>query len=218
MSTEKRRAVFFDRDGTLMVDTHYCADPALVRVFPGVPEALRRIKDAGFAIFIITNQSGIGRGLITEAQYRAVEQEFLHQAGREWIDASYYCPDVPGVASDCRKPEPGMVLEAAAAYRIDLAGSYFVGDKSIDVECGKRAGTRTVLVLTGGGSAPRLCRRSYLPRRGGSGGSDFGRAGLDPDFQTTWIHSGVRISCAARSKLHRSPFSVCCAVTKPCSR
>lgn len=152
MPTDLRRAVFFDRDGTLMEDTHYCRDAALVRVFPGVRDALRRLKEAGFGVFIVTNQSGIGRGLISEAQYRAVEEEFLRQAGGDSIDASYYCPDVPGVASDCRKPEPGMVLRAAAAHHIDLAASYFVGDKSIDIECGRRAGTRTVLVLTGYGS------------------------------------------------------------------
>jgi D-glycero-D-manno-heptose 1,7-bisphosphate phosphatase len=150
MPTEKR-AVFFDRDGTLMEEAHYCADPVLVKVFPGVPEALRRLKEAGFGVFIITNQSGIGRGLITEAQYRAVEEEFLRQAGGDSVDASYYCPDAPGVPSKCRKPEPGMVLAAAEAHHIDLAGSYFVGDKSVDIECGRRAGTRTVLVLTGYG-------------------------------------------------------------------
>lgn len=155
MPTELRRAVFFDRDGTLMEDTHYCADPALVKVFPGVPEALHRLKESGFGVFIITNQSGIGRGLITEAQYAAVEDEFLRQAGRDWIDASYYCPDVPGVPSKCRKPEPGMVLAAAAEHHIDLAASYFVGDKSLDIECGRRAGTHTVLVMTGYGSEQR---------------------------------------------------------------
>ena len=155
MPGDGRRAVFFDRDGTLMEDAHYCGDPALVRVFPGVPEALRRLKEAGFSVFIITNQSGIGRGLITEAQYRAVHEEFLRQAGSEWIDASYYCPDAPGVASDCRKPAPGMVLAAAAEHHIDLAASYFVGDKSADIECGRRAGTRTVLVLTGYGAQQR---------------------------------------------------------------
>jgi D-glycero-D-manno-heptose 1,7-bisphosphate phosphatase len=152
MPTDKRRAVFFDRDGTLMEEAHYCGDPAMVKVFRGVPEALRRLKEAGFGVFIITNQSGIGRGLITEAQYREVEEEFLRQAGRDWIDASYYCPDAPGVPSNCRKPDPGMVLEAAAAHDIDLSASYFVGDKSIDIECGRRAGTRTVLVLTGYGT------------------------------------------------------------------
>ncbi|MCX6632605.1 MAG: HAD family hydrolase [Candidatus Solibacter sp.] len=147
-----RRAVFFDRDGTLMEDAHYCGDPVLVKVFPGVPDALRRLKEAGFGVFIVTNQSGIGRGLITEAQYRAVQEEFLRQAGRDSIDASFYCPDAPGAPSNCRKPEPGMVLAAAAAHDIDLAVSFFVGDKAADIECGRRAGTRTVLVLTGYGA------------------------------------------------------------------
>ena len=155
MPTDLRRAVFFDRDGTLMEDAHYCGDPALVRVFSGVPEALHRLKEAGFGVFIITNQSGIGRGLITEAQYRAVHEEFLRQAGRDSIDATYYCPDAPGLPSQCRKPEPGMVLTAAAEHHIELAASYFVGDKCADLECGRRAGTRTVLVLTGYGSEQR---------------------------------------------------------------
>ena len=76
-----RRAVFFDRDGTLMRDVHYCGDPAKVEVYPGVSGALRKLRMAGFATVIVSNQSGIGRGWITEAQYRAVEREFLHQAG-----------------------------------------------------------------------------------------------------------------------------------------
>ncbi len=147
-----RRAVFFDRDGTLMEDVHYCADPALVRVFPGVAAALQRLKGAGIGVFLITNQSGIGRGRITEQQYAAVHEEFLRQVGKDSIDAAYYCPDAPGVASSCRKPEPGMVLRAAAEHGIDLKASYFVGDKAGDIECGRRAGTRTILVLTGYGS------------------------------------------------------------------
>jgi D-glycero-D-manno-heptose 1,7-bisphosphate phosphatase len=149
------RAVFFDRDGTLMEDVHYCSDPADVRVFPGVPEALRRLKLAGFGVFLITNQSGIGRGLITEPQYAAVHREFLRQAGEASIDATYYCPDAPDIASACRKPEPGMVLRAAAEHGIDPGTSYFVGDKAADIECGRRAGTRTILVLTGYGAGAR---------------------------------------------------------------
>ena len=148
-----RPAVFFDRDGTLMEDAHYCADPALVRVFPGVPEALQRLRSAGFAIFVVTNQSGIGRGLLTEAQYHAVAAEFLRQAGPGLIDASYFCPDAPGVPSDCRKPETGMVMRAAVEFAVDLAASYFVGDKAADVECGRRAGIRSILVLTGYGAS-----------------------------------------------------------------
>jgi D-glycero-D-manno-heptose 1,7-bisphosphate phosphatase len=149
------RAVFFDRDGTLMEDAHYCADPADVHVFPGVPGALSLLKRAGFGIFLITNQSGIGRGLITEEQYATVQREFLRQAGEASIDATYYCPDAPDLPSSCRKPEPGMVLQAAADHAIDLSASYFVGDKAADIECGRRAGTRTILVLTGYGAAAR---------------------------------------------------------------
>jgi D-glycero-D-manno-heptose 1,7-bisphosphate phosphatase len=148
----RARAVFFDRDGTLMEEVHYCGDPARVRVFPGVPQALRKLKEAGFRTFIITNQSGIGRGLITEAQYRAVQEELLRQIGAGVVDAAYFCADPPTVPSTRRKPEPGMVLEAVADYDIDLARSYFIGDKSADIECGQRAGTRTILVLTGYGA------------------------------------------------------------------
>lgn len=145
------RAVFFDRDGTLMEEVHYCGNPRQVRVYAGVPAGLRKLKEAGFRTFIVTNQSGIGRGLFSEAQYRAVEEELLSQIGEGLIDASYFCPDVPGTASSRRKPEPGMLFEAAAQWDIDLASSYTVGDKAADVECGLRAGTKTILVLTGYG-------------------------------------------------------------------
>ncbi len=145
-------AVFLDRDGTLMEEVHYCADPARVRVYAGVPEALRKLREAGFLLFVVTNQSGIGRGLFTEAEYHGVQDELLRQLGPDLIDASYFCPDPPGSGSPRRKPEPGMVLEAAAEYGVDLPSSYFVGDKASDIECGRRAGTRTVLVLTGYGA------------------------------------------------------------------
>lgn len=154
------RAVFFDRDGTLMEEVHYCADPARVRVYPGVPDALRRLKEAGFRTFVITNQSGIARGLITLERYRAVQEEFLRQVGPGLVDATYFCPDAPDVSSTRRKPEPGMVLEAAAEFALDLPNSWLVGDKSADIECGLRAGTRTVLVLTGYGPEQN-CRPDF---------------------------------------------------------
>jgi D-glycero-D-manno-heptose 1,7-bisphosphate phosphatase len=116
---------------------------------------LRKARAAGFRTILITNQSGIGRGLMTEAQYRAVEAEFLKQIGQGSIDASYFCPDPPGVPSTRRKPEPGMVLEAAREHNLDLARSFFIGDKATDIECGRRAGTRTILVLTGYGPEQR---------------------------------------------------------------
>jgi D-glycero-D-manno-heptose 1,7-bisphosphate phosphatase len=157
------RAVFFDRDGVLMEEVHYCGDPARVKAFPGAGEALRRIRTAGFRTLIVSNQSGIGRGLITEAQYRAVEDELLRQIGPGLIDATYFCADPPGTPSLRRKPEPGMVLEAAADYGLDLARSFFVGDKSSDIECGRRAGTRTILVLTGYG-AQQNCAPDFTAR------------------------------------------------------
>jgi D-glycero-D-manno-heptose 1,7-bisphosphate phosphatase len=142
-------AVFVDRDGTIMEDADYCSDPKMVKIFSGVPESLRRLKSNGFKLIIITNQSGIGRGFFTLEQYRAVEAEVLRQLGNGLIDATYFCPDVPGQRSSCRKPEPGMILRAAREHRIDLSGSFFIGDKEVDAECGRNAGVRTIRVQTG---------------------------------------------------------------------
>ena len=142
-------AVFFDRDGTIMKDCDYCSDPKDVKIFPGVPEALRRLKSRGFKLIIITNQSVIGRGLMTVEQYRALEREVVRQLGGDLIDATYFCPDVPGQHSSCRKPAPGMILQAKQEHGIDLPRSFFIGDKEIDVECGRNAGVRTIRVQTG---------------------------------------------------------------------
>ena len=147
-----KRAVFFDRDGTLMEDAGYIRDPKLVRLYPGVTDAIRSLKAAGFLIFIVTNQAGIPRGLFTEAEYRAVQTEFLRQLGPALIDASYYCADHPDSPSTRRKPAPGMLLEAAAEFGIDLARSFMVGDKTLDIEAGKRAGAIAVQVKTGYGA------------------------------------------------------------------
>jgi D-glycero-D-manno-heptose 1,7-bisphosphate phosphatase len=141
-------AVFVDRDGTIMKDCDYCSDSKDVKIFPGVPEALRRLKARGFKLIVITNQSGIGRGLMTVEQYRAVETEVLRQLDG-LIEATYFCPDVPGQHSSCRKPAPGMILQAKGERGIDLSRSFFVGDKEIDVECGRNAGVRTIRVQTG---------------------------------------------------------------------
>jgi D-glycero-D-manno-heptose 1,7-bisphosphate phosphatase len=142
-------AIFVDRDGTIMQDTDYCSDPKQVQIFRGVPEALRRLKSNGFKLIIITNQSGIGRGLFTIDQYRAVEAEVLRQLGDGLIDSTYFCPDVPGQHSSCRKPAPGMILRATREHRINPARSFLIGDKEIDAECGRNAGVRTIRVQTG---------------------------------------------------------------------
>jgi D-glycero-D-manno-heptose 1,7-bisphosphate phosphatase len=142
-------AVFIDRDDTIMEDCGYCSDPKDVQIFPGVPQALRRLKSNGFKLIVITNQSGIGRGLFTLDQYRAVEAEVLRQLGDGLIDASYFCPDVPGQHSTHRKPAPGMIVEATREHQIDLSRSFLIGDKEIDVECAHNAGVRAIRVRTG---------------------------------------------------------------------
>ena len=146
---QKFAAAFFVRDGTLIHDADYCSDPKQVKIFDGVPAALRKLKQRGYKIIVITNQSGIGRGFFTEQQYRAVEAEVSRQIGGDLIDATYFCPDVPGQPSQCRKPAPGMVLQAAREHDVDLARSFFVGDKEIDAECAHNAGVRAIRVRTG---------------------------------------------------------------------
>jgi histidinol-phosphate phosphatase family protein len=145
----KSPAVFLDRDGTIMHDADYCSRPDQVRVFDGVSAALRRLKSAGYKIIVITNQSGIGRGFFTEKEYRAVEAEVSRQLGDGLIDATYFCPDVPGQRSECRKPAPGMVLQAARERAVELSRSFLIGDKEIDAECAHNAGVRAIRVRTG---------------------------------------------------------------------
>lgn len=157
-------AVFFDRDGTLMTEVNYCSDPSKVFVFAGVEEALRRLKRAGFKIIVITNQSGIGRGYYTEAQYEAVHAELLRQLGAGLIDATYYCPAAPEANSPRRKPKPAMVFEAARDHHLDLAKSFFVGDKASDIECGFNSGTRTIFVETGYGNSESACKPDFVAK------------------------------------------------------
>jgi D-glycero-D-manno-heptose 1,7-bisphosphate phosphatase len=157
-------AVFLDRDGTLMRDVDYCGDPGKVEVYPEAAEALRRLKEKGYKLVIITNQSGIGRGYFTEEEYRVVEKEFVRQLGDGLIDASYHCPDLPTSTSIRRKPGPGMVFEAQREHRLDLGRSFFVGDKASDIECGQNAGVQTILVETGFGSGEKKCGADWIAR------------------------------------------------------
>ena len=149
MDSKLSAAVFVDRDGTIIEDADYCSHPKQVKSFPGVPQALRRLKSKGFKVIVITNQSGIGRGFFTVDEYRSVESEVSRQLGHGLIDSTYFCPDVPGQHSSHRKPSPGMILQAAREHQIDLARSFFIGDKEIDVECGRNADVRTIRVQTG---------------------------------------------------------------------
>ena len=157
-----RTVVFLDRDGTVIEDTDYLADPAGVRVLPGVPDALRRLRAAGRELVVISNQAGVARGLFTELDARRVNAEVDARLRAEGVDVLdwLYCPHLDDPAATveayrtacaCRKPKPGMLEEAARRHGLDLAGCVVVGDKTIDVLAAKAVGGRGVLVLTGQG-------------------------------------------------------------------
>jgi len=143
----RQKAIFLDRDGTLMKDVGYCSRPDEVELLEGVSELLPRLKNAGFKLIIVTNQSGIGRGYFTEEDFWAVQQELQKQLGADVIDATYFCADTPQQESERRKPNPGMLLEAATDLSIDLDQSYMVGDKASDAEAGIRAGVRATILF-----------------------------------------------------------------------
>jgi D-glycero-D-manno-heptose 1,7-bisphosphate phosphatase len=152
----ERRAVFLDRDGTLMRETNYCGDPAMVEAFPGAAEALHCLRTAGWLTVVITNQSGIGRGYFTVANYEAVNAELFRQLDHT-PDGVYFCADHPDTATPRRKPGPGMIEEAARDLGIAVGRSWMIGDKDVDVACGRAAGCRSILVLTGYGADHRAC-------------------------------------------------------------
>ena len=110
-------------------------------------------------MIVVSNQAGIGRGYFTEKEYRAVEAELARAVLPATFDATYFCPDHPDRPTDRRKPAPGMILEAQREHGIDLARSFFIGDKAIDIECGRNAGMRTILVKTGYGAEQQKLRR-----------------------------------------------------------
>jgi D-glycero-D-manno-heptose 1,7-bisphosphate phosphatase len=158
----ERPAVFFDRDGTLIREVHYCANPSQVRAIEGVPEALAKLSAAGFALIVVTNQSGIGRGYFTHEDYRRVHEEVLWQLRPAVLTASYYDESTPDQPSARRKPSPQMIEEAAREHGLDLSHSWMVGDKTSDIECGRNAGLRTVLVKTGHGQDHLDCRADAI--------------------------------------------------------
>lgn len=147
-----RAAVFLDRDGTIVHDTEYLADPAELALIAGVPQALARLRDAGLLLIVITNQSGIGRGFFTEEIFATITKHLdvlLLEHGIR-LEATYHCPDAPGVpdAISCRKPGDKMHLRAALEHDIDLKKSFYVGDKWRDVAPAVTHGAMGVLVPT----------------------------------------------------------------------
>jgi D-glycero-D-manno-heptose 1,7-bisphosphate phosphatase len=153
-SREPQAAVFLDRDGTLIEEVHYCADPAHVRVFDGVTRCLQALRAAGFRTILVTNQSGIARGLISTTAYASVHARMMELLGPDTLDAVYMSPDAADSTSVRRKPQPGMLLEAARDWNLALEHSWIIGDKAIDIQCGKNASLAGgILVRTGHGRA-----------------------------------------------------------------
>jgi len=150
-------AVFLDRDGTLIEHVPYLDDPALVRLLPGAAEALKRLRRAGFALVLVTNQSAIGRGMLTENRLDEIHTELNRQlaASGVTVDGIYYCPVAPDgidrtmIEHPDRKPGPGMLLQSTADLKLDLAASWMVGDLISDVLAGLNAGCRSILVKSG---------------------------------------------------------------------
>lgn len=161
VSSGGRRAVFLDRDGTINEEREYLWRVEDFVFISGAPEAIRLLREAGFLVVVVTNQSGIGRGFYDEV---ALERLHAHMAAElaksgAAVDATYFCPHHPrhgqgeyALKCACRKPLPGMLLAAASDLGIDLAGSYLVGDKLSDIQAGQAAGCRSLLVLTGYGA------------------------------------------------------------------
>ena len=146
-----RGAAFLDRDGTIIDDTHYLADPQLVRLRSGAADAIAALNQAAIPVIVVTNQSGMARGLITESAYRSVESrltELLAASGAR-IDATYVCPHHPEFdrACDCRKPGTLLFRRAAADHGLDLTGSVYIGDRWRDVQPGIVLGGRPMLIV-----------------------------------------------------------------------
>lgn len=139
------RAVFFDRDDTLMVNIPYLGDPSKVEVFPEAALAMHALKTAEFWLYVVSNQSGVGRGLITRSQVFAVNVELERQLGGDYIRAFYHSFATPEDPKD-RKPSPALLHKAAQMNDLDLPNSFFIGDRLSDIECGINAGCRTILL------------------------------------------------------------------------
>jgi len=184
------KAVFIDRDGVIVDEDYYpIIMPDDVHLLPGAAQAIRQFKDAQLPVVVITNQAIIARGLATLAQLEAVHQrmrELLWQEAQARVDAIYYCPHHANpeqetrvaefsIECECRKPKPGLLLNAAEEMGIDLAQSYMIGDSNIDILAGRSAGTKTILLTSTG-----------------KGGRD-GKQVVEPDYRVESLGDAVGI-------------------------
>jgi D-glycero-D-manno-heptose 1,7-bisphosphate phosphatase len=149
----KKRLLLLDRDGTLIEEKHYLKDPEQVRLFKDVPEALRKLRRAGFVLAVTSNQSGVGRGYMSRRQVQRVNQRLIDllKAKKVAIDGVYWCPHSPQDGCSCRKPKLGLAKRASRDLGIPWKASISIGDKACDVQLGQRTGGIGVLVRTGHG-------------------------------------------------------------------
>ncbi|MBI3849801.1 MAG: HAD family hydrolase [Verrucomicrobia bacterium] len=152
MNRNLHHAVFLDRDGTLIEEKEYLHRPDDVVIFPGVGQALKRLQNAGFLLFIVTNQSGVGRGYFTMAEVEKVHAHLLKQLARDGVRITkiYIAPEAPDQPSRGRKPSPQFLFDARDESGLDLSQSYLIGDKLIDLECGWNAGLKKCLLVRTG--------------------------------------------------------------------
>ncbi|PIR19663.1 MAG: D,D-heptose 1,7-bisphosphate phosphatase [Elusimicrobia bacterium CG11_big_fil_rev_8_21_14_0_20_64_6] len=154
---KRARAVFIDRDGVLIRDADHLDSVAGLKVYKRSAQALKLLRGAGFKIIVVTNQSGVARGYFTLTTVRAIHAELRRRLARQGarLDAIYVSPHGPDSGHPWRKPGTGMLLAAGREFGLDLKRSYLIGDKTSDIECARRAGCASILVLTGKGGRDR---------------------------------------------------------------
>ena len=162
-----RRAVFLDRDGTIGEELGYVNHIDRFQIFPYAAEAIRELNQANIPVIVVTNQSGIARKIFPESLVHEVHKKMIAElaAGGAWVDGIYYCPHKSEDSCECRKPNPGLLEQAAREHALDLGASWVVGDRYADLEMSHAAGGRGILVMTGYGRGEYELHHSGWPRQ-----------------------------------------------------
>lgn len=158
-----RRFVLLDRDGTINEEVGYVLDPSELRLLPGAAEAIRSLADLGLGLAVVTNQSPVGRGWISEEDLRRIHLRLRELLAAEGVrlDAIEHCPHLPDIGCSCRKPATAMVERLASAFGFDPSEAFVVGDHAVDMALGRAVGAQTILLLTGHGSDERRAAEPF---------------------------------------------------------